>query len=41
MPARRTQSEAFRTVANNPAGEISLHLGITGPAYTIGAVCRR
>jgi 3-oxoacyl-[acyl-carrier-protein] synthase II len=26
-------------VANNPAGEISLHLGITGPAYTIGAAC--
>lgn len=28
-----------RTVANNPAGEASLHLGITGPAYTIGAAC--
>ena len=28
-----------RTVANNPAGEVSLHLGITGPAYTIGAAC--
>lgn len=28
-----------RTVANNPAGEISLALGITGPAYTIGAAC--
>ena len=28
-----------RTVANNPAGEISLNLGITGPAYTIGAAC--
>ncbi len=25
-----------RTVANNPAGEISLNLGITGPHYTIG-----
>src|SRR3954470_10189953 len=25
-----------RTVANNPAGETSLNLGITGPAYTIG-----
>ncbi len=28
-----------RTVANNPAGEISLGLGITGPHYTIGAAC--
>jgi len=28
-----------RTVSNNPAGEISLNLGITGPAYTIGAAC--
>lgn len=28
-----------RTVANNPAGEVSLHMGITGPAYTIGAAC--
>jgi 3-oxoacyl-[acyl-carrier-protein] synthase II len=28
-----------RTVANNPAGETSLHLGVTGPAYTIGAAC--
>ncbi|MFN0242416.1 MAG: beta-ketoacyl-[acyl-carrier-protein] synthase family protein [Planctomycetota bacterium] len=28
-----------RTVANNPAGEISLSLGITGPAYCIGAAC--
>ena len=28
-----------RTVANNPAGEISLNLGITGPCYTIGAAC--
>jgi 3-oxoacyl-[acyl-carrier-protein] synthase II len=28
-----------RTVANNPAGEISLNLGTTGPAYTIGAAC--
>lgn len=26
-----------RTVANNPAGEVSLNLGITGPAYTVGA----
>ena len=29
-----------RTVANNPAGEISLNLGITGPHYTIGAALR-
>lgn len=28
-----------RTVANTPAGEISLNMGITGPAYTIGAAC--
>ena len=28
-----------RTVANNPAGEASLNLGATGPAYTIGAAC--
>lgn len=28
-----------RTVANNPAGEITMNLGITGPHYTIGAAC--
>lgn len=28
-----------RTVANNPAGEVSMNLSITGPAYTIGAAC--
>ncbi|MEM9587798.1 MAG: beta-ketoacyl-[acyl-carrier-protein] synthase family protein [Planctomycetota bacterium] len=28
-----------RTVANNPAGEIALNMGITGPHYTIGAAC--
>jgi 3-oxoacyl-[acyl-carrier-protein] synthase II len=28
-----------RTVANNPAGEITLNLKITGPHYTIGAAC--
>jgi 3-oxoacyl-[acyl-carrier-protein] synthase II len=28
-----------RTVANNPAGEVSLNLGITGPHYTVGAAC--
>jgi len=28
-----------RTVANNPAGEITLNLGITGPHYTLGAAC--
>lgn len=28
-----------RTVANNPAGEISLSLSVTGPHYTIGAAC--
>jgi len=28
-----------RTVANNPAGEITLKQGITGPHYTLGAAC--
>ncbi|QDT48860.1 3-oxoacyl-[acyl-carrier-protein] synthase 2 [Symmachiella dynata] len=28
-----------RTVANNPAGEVALSMGITGPHYTIGAAC--
>ena len=28
-----------RTVANNPAGEVTLSLGITGPHLTIGAAC--
>ncbi|MDR2806618.1 MAG: beta-ketoacyl-[acyl-carrier-protein] synthase family protein [Puniceicoccales bacterium] len=28
-----------RTIANNPAGEINLKLGIQGPHYTIGAAC--
>lgn len=28
-----------RTVANNPAGEVSIHLKVTGPHYTIGAAC--
>ncbi len=28
-----------RTVLNNPAGEITMNLGITGPHYTIGAAC--
>ncbi len=28
-----------RTVANNPAGEITINLGITGPHYTLGAAC--
>lgn len=28
-----------RTVANNPAGEVALCHGITGPHYTIGAAC--
>lgn len=28
-----------RTVANNPAGEVSLNMGITGPHYSIGAAC--
>lgn len=28
-----------RTVANNPAGEVTLNLGLYGPHYTIGAAC--
>lgn len=28
-----------RTVANNPAGEINLNMGITGPHLTLGAAC--
>jgi len=28
-----------RTVANNPAGEVTMNLGITGPHYTVGAAC--
>ncbi len=28
-----------RTVANNPAGEVTLSLGITGPAYCMGGAC--
>ena len=28
-----------RTVANNPAGEAALNMGIVGPHYTIGAAC--
>jgi len=28
-----------RTVANSPAGEITLNMGITGPHYTLGGAC--
>ncbi|MCL2305486.1 MAG: beta-ketoacyl-[acyl-carrier-protein] synthase family protein [Planctomycetaceae bacterium] len=28
-----------RTVANSPAGEVTLNLGITGPHYCLGAAC--
>ncbi|MEM7675904.1 MAG: beta-ketoacyl-[acyl-carrier-protein] synthase family protein [Myxococcota bacterium] len=28
-----------RTVANNPAGEVTINLGITGPHYCLGAAC--
>ena len=28
-----------RTVANNPAGEVTLGLGITGPHYCVGGAC--
>jgi 3-oxoacyl-[acyl-carrier-protein] synthase II len=28
-----------RVVANNPAGEVTINMGITGPHYTIGGAC--
>lgn len=28
-----------RTVANNPAGEVTVNMNITGPHYTLGAAC--
>lgn len=28
-----------RTVANNPAGEVTINLGVTGPHYCLGAAC--
>jgi 3-oxoacyl-[acyl-carrier-protein] synthase II len=28
-----------RTVANNPAGEVTVNVGLKGPHYTIGAAC--
>lgn len=28
-----------RTVANNPAGEVTVNLGLTGPHFTVGAAC--
>ena len=28
-----------RIVANNPAGEVTINMGITGPHYTLGAAC--
>ena len=28
-----------RTVANNPAGEVTLNLGLHGPAYSLGGAC--
>ncbi len=28
-----------RTVANNPAGEVTVNMGITGPHYCLGAAC--
>ena len=28
-----------RTVANSPAGEVTLNLGITGPHFTVGSAC--
>lgn len=38
-PTLWTHHHNPRTVANAPAGEVSLNLGITGPHYTIGAAC--
>ncbi len=34
-----THHHNARTVLNNPAGEITMNLGITGPHYVIGAAC--
>ena len=34
-----THHHTPRTVLNNPAGEITLNLGLTGPHYAIGAAC--
>ncbi|MFT5284915.1 MAG: 3-oxoacyl-[acyl-carrier-protein] synthase II [Planctomycetota bacterium] len=28
-----------RTVANNPAGEVTLNMGLKGPAYSLGGAC--
>ena len=28
-----------RTVANSPAGEVTLNLGVTGPHFTVGSAC--
>ena len=28
-----------RTIANNPAGEVTLNVGLHGPAYTLGSAC--
>ncbi|MEM7307546.1 MAG: beta-ketoacyl-[acyl-carrier-protein] synthase family protein [Planctomycetota bacterium] len=28
-----------RTVANNPAGEVTINLGLSGPAYSLGGAC--
>lgn len=28
-----------RSIANNPAGEVTINLGVTGPHYCIGAAC--
>lgn len=28
-----------RTVANNPAGEVTLNIGLQGPAYSLGGAC--
>ena len=28
-----------RTVLNNPAGEVTMNLGVTGPHYSVGAAC--
>lgn len=34
-----THHHNARTVANSPAGEVTINLGITGPHYTVGAAC--
>ena len=38
-PSVWTHHHNPRTVANNPAGEVTINMGITGPHLTLGAAC--